>query len=379
LEDLYEILGVKRDATQDEIKKAYRSLVKQYHPDAHPGDKDVEEKFKKINAAYSVLSDSEKRARYDQFGTADPNSNPFGGMGGMDLGDLFGDIFSQAFGGGFGGFGSSRRNTNPNSPRRGNDIEMVVNVTLLEAMKGVSREIEVMKWETCQHCNGTGSKPGTKPETCPKCHGSGQVRQAQQSLFGQFVSITTCPDCHGTGKFIKEKCDECGGRGQVRKKHKLEVKIPAGVERNMRLRIPGAGEAGTNGGEAGDLHLIIDVGLDANFERHGSDLHTSLLLTYPQAVLGCETEIKTLDGKTEKISVPAGTSHGQILKVKGMGMPKVNSKSTGDLYAHVFIEIPKKLTDKQRELIKSLADEMKAPVNENKTGFTDWLKDKFFS
>jgi len=375
LEDLYEILGVKRDATQDDIKKAYRQLVKQYHPDAHPGDKEVEEKFKKINAAYTVLSDPDKRKRYDQFGTADPNSNPFGGMGGIDLEDLLGNLFS-----GFGGFGgSSRHNANSTAPRRGNDIEMLVNVTLLEAMKGVSREIDVMKWETCQHCNGTGAKPGTKPETCPKCKGSGQVRQAQQSLFGQYVTITTCPDCHGTGKIIKEKCDECGGRGQVRKKHKLEVKIPAGVERNMRLRIPGAGEAGANGGPAGDLYLIIEVGLDANFERHGADLHTSLLLTYPQAVLGCETEIKTLDGKTEKISVPAGTSHGQVLKVKGKGMPKVNSNSSGDLYAHVFVEIPTKLTDKQREIIKSLADEMKTPVSENKTGFTDWLKDKFFS
>lgn len=379
MEDLYEILGVKRDATQDDIKKAYRQLVKQYHPDAHPGDKDVEEKFKKINAAYSVLGDTEKRARYDKFGTADPNSNPFGGMNGMDLGDLFGDIFSQAFGGGFGGFSSTRRNANSNSPRRGNDIEMIVNVSLLEAMKGVSRDIDVMKWETCQHCSGTGAKPGTKPEECSRCHGTGQVRQAQQSFLGQFVSITTCPDCHGTGKIIKDKCDECGGRGQVRKKHKLEVKIPAGVERNMRLRIPGAGEAGSNGGPAGDLYLIIDVGLDKNFERNGADLHTSLILTYPQAVLGCETEIKTLDGRMEKISVPAGTSHGQVLKVKGQGMPKINSKSNGDLYVHAFIEVPTKLTDKQRDLIKALADEMKTPVNEAKTGFTDWLKDKFFS
>ena len=379
MEDLYEILEVPRDATQADIKKSYRRLVHQYHPDSHPGDKDIEEKFKKINAAYSVLNDPEKRARYDQFGTTNPNSNPFEGMGGMDFGDLFGDLFSQTFGGGF-NFGSSRQNSNPNAPRRGDDIEMIVNVTLLEAMKGVTRDINVMKWEKCQHCDGTGAKPGTKPETCPRCKGTGQVRQSQQSFFGQFVSITTCPDCHGTGKIIKEKCDECEGRGQIRKKHKLEVKIPAGVERNMRLRIPGAGEAGINGGPSGDLYLIIDVGLDANFERQGADLHTSLVLTYPQAVLGTEAEIKTLDGKIEKISVPAGTSHGQILKIKGKGMPKINAvlNTTGDLYAHVFIEIPTKLTEKQRDLIKALAGEMKAPISENK-GFTDWIKEKLFS
>ena len=379
MEDLYEILEVPRDATQADIKKAYRRLVKQYHPDAHPGDKDVEEKFKKINAAYSVLSDPDKRARYDQFGTTDPNSNPFGGV---DFGDLFGDfgdVFAQAFGGGFGGFSSSRRQANSNAPRRGDDIEMLVTVTLHEAMNGVTRDINVSKWETCQHCGGSGAKPGTKPETCPRCKGSGQIRQTQQSMFGQFTSITMCPECHGAGKVIKEKCGECEGLGRVRKKHKLEVKIPAGVERNMRLRISGAGEAGINGGPAGDLYLVIDVGLDANFERNGADLHTTLVLTYPQAVLGTETDIKTLDGKIEKISVPAGTSHGQVLKVKGKGMPKINSKSKGDLYAHVFIEVPTKLTDKQRDLIKKLAEEMEAPVSENKTGFTDWLKSKIFS
>ena len=374
MEDLYEVLGVPRDATQADIKKAYRKLVHQYHPDSHPGDKDVEEKFKKINAAYTVLNDPEKRARYDQFGTTGPNQDPFGGMGGMDLGDLFGDIFSQAFGGGFAS--SSRRQASANSPRRGDDIEMIVNVTLLEAMKGVTRDLNVMKWETCQHCEGTGAKPGTKPETCSRCHGQGQVQQRQQTLFGQFMSVSTCPDCHGTGKIIKEKCDECKGRGQVRKKHKLEVKIPAGVERNMRLRIPEAGESGVNGGSPGDLYLVIDVEVNPDFERQGADLHTSLLLTYPQAVLGTEAEIKTLDGTIEKITVPAGTSHGQVLKLKGKGMPKLNSvrNATGDLYAHVFIEVPTKLTDKQRELIKQLADEMQAPVSENKAGFTDWLK-----
>ncbi|MBQ9388836.1 MAG: molecular chaperone DnaJ [Synergistaceae bacterium] len=369
MEDLYEILEVPRDASQADIKKAYRKLVHQYHPDSHPGDKAAEEKFKKINAAYSVLNDPEKRARYDQFGTTGPNSNPFGGMGGMDLGDLFGDLFSQAFGGGFGGgFGSSRRQS-ANSPRQGDDIEQVVSVTLLEAAKGVTRDIDVMKWETCQHCNGTGAKPGTKPETCPTCHGQGQVRQSQQSFFGQFVSITTCPECRGTGKIIRDKCDECHGIGQIRKKHKLEVKIPAGVERNRRLRISGAGEAGVNGGPAGDLYLIIDVEVHPDFERDGADLHTTLLLTYPQAVLGAEVKIKTLDGTEETITVPSGTTHGQVLKLKGKGMPRVNSKSIGDLYAHVYIEIPKKLTDKQKELIKALADEMKAPVAENDSGF----------
>ena len=361
MEDLYEILEVKRDASQADIKKAYRKLVHQYHPDSHPGDKEAEEKFKKINAAYSVLNDPEKRARYDQFGTTDPNSNPFGGMGGMDLGDLFGDLFSQAFGG---GFGSSRRQS-ANSPRQGDDIEQVVSITLLEAFKGVTRDIDVMKWETCQHCNGTGAKPGTKPETCPRCHGSGQTRQRQQTMFGVFESITTCPDCHGTGKIICDKCDECKGTGQIQKKHKIEVKIPAGVASNMRLRVPGAGEAGINGGPAGDLYLIIDVEIHPDFERDGADLHTSLILTYPQAVLGTEAKVKILDGSEESLIVPAGTQHGQTLKLKGKGMPRVNSplKVTGDLYVHVYIEIPKKLTEKQRELIKSLADEMKAPIS----------------
>ena len=379
MEDLYEILGVSRDASQADIKKAYRELVRKYHPDTHPGDKDIEEKFKKINAAYTVLNDPEKREKYDRFGSTTPGSDPFGGMGGMDLGDLFGDIFSQAFGGGFGGGFSSSRRQRADSPMRGDDIEMIVTVSLLEAMKGVSRDIDVQRWETCQHCTGTGAKPGTKPETCPKCNGQGQVRQRQQTLFGTMMTVTTCPDCHGTGKIIRDKCDECGGRGQIRKKHKIEVKIPAGVERNMRLRIPNAGEAGTNGGSAGDLYLIIDVELDPNFERSGSDLHTNIIITYPQAVLGTDTAIKTLDGTEETVTIPAGTYHGQVLKVRGKGMPKLNSplKLTGDLYAHVYIDIPTELTDRQRELVKALAEEMKAPVAADKPGFFDKFKNLF--
>ena len=382
MEDLYEILEVPRDATQADIKKAYRKLVHQYHPDSHPGDKTVEEKFKKINAAYAVLNDPDKRARYDQFGMTGSNSggNPFGGMGGVNLNDLFGDLgdmFSQAFGGGFAG--GYQQRSNPNAAHKGDDIEMLVNISLLDAYKGLTRDVDVMKYENCQHCNGTGAKPGTKPETCPRCKGQGQVRQTQQSLFGQFVSITTCPECKGSGKIIRDKCDECGGRGQIRKKHTIEVKIPAGIERGMRLRIPGAGEDGHNGGDPGDLYLVVDVAPDKNFEREGQDLHTRLFITYPQAVLGSELEIKTLDGEKAKISVPAGTSHGQVLKVKGKGMPKLNNRlnSNGDLYAHVFIDVPTKLTDKQKDLIKQLAEEMKAPVGDGEPGFFDRVKNLF--
>lgn len=376
MEDLYEVLGVPRNATQADIKKAYRQLVKQYHPDAHPGDKTVEEKFKKINAAYTVLNDPEKRARYDQFGTTGPggSGNPFGGMGGMDFGDIFGDIFSQAFGGGFGG---GRRN--PNAPQRGADIETLIRISLLEASQGVTRDVEFTKAENCQHCNGTGAKPGTKPETCPHCHGQGQTRQRQQTMFGVFESISTCPECRGTGKVIKDKCDECKGTGRIRKKQTRGVKIPPGVANGMRLVIHGAGEDGRNGGDSGDLYLVIQVEEDKRFERDGADLHTAITLTYPQAVLGTEAEIKAVDGSAEKLTVPAGTSHGQVLKLKGKGMPKLNSLggAKGDMYVHVYIDIPKELTPKQRELIKALADEMKAPVNDNEPGFFEKFKGLF--
>lgn len=373
MEDLYQILGVARDASQTEIKKAYRQLARQYHPDANPGDKDAEEKFKKINAAYSVLSDPEKRARYDQFGSAD-GSDPFGGGGfGGDFGDLFGDLFSQVFGGGMG-----RRQPDPNAPRRGGDLEMSLRVTLLEAASGVTHTLEVPRWENCGTCGGSGAKPGTSPETCTTCGGRGQVEQVQRTLFGQFVSVTACPNCQGRGKIVREKCGDCGGRGQVRRKHKLEVKVPAGVERGTRLRITGAGEAGVNGGPQGDLFLLIDVEPNKAFDRDGADLHTRLLLTYPQAVLGAEVEIATLIDGVEKIEVPAGTSHGQVLKVRGKGMPRLRGpRGRGDLYAHVLVDIPTKLTDRQRELIAELAEEMKTPVGSGETGFFEKFKKLF--
>ncbi|MDO4785531.1 MAG: molecular chaperone DnaJ [Fretibacterium sp.] len=372
MEDLYQILGVARDASPAEIKKAYRQLARQYHPDANPGDKEAEERFKKINAAYSVLSDPEKRARYDQFGSAD-GSDPFGGGFGGDFGDLFGDLFSQVFGGGMG-----RRQADPNAPRRGADLEMSLRVSLLEAANGVTHTLEVPRWEACGTCSGSGAKAGTSPETCATCGGRGQVEQVQRTLFGQFVSVTVCPNCQGRGKTIREKCSDCGGRGQVRRKHKLEVKVPAGVERGTRLRITGAGEAGVNGGPQGDLFLLIDVEPSKDFDRDGADLHTRLLLTYPQAVLGAEVELATLIDGVEKVEVPAGTAHGQVLKIRGKGMPRLRGpRGRGDLYAHVLIDIPSRLTDRQRELITELAGEMETPVGAGEPGFFEKFKKLF--
>ena len=297
-----------------------------------------------------------------------------GGVG-IDLNDLFGDIFS-----GFGGFdfsgNSSRRD--PNAPVRGDDLEMIIEVSLLEAFTGVTKDIDVVRWDTCETCHGSGAKTGTQPETCPRCKGTGQIRRTQQSILGSMVTVSTCPDCRGSGKIIKEKCLDCDGLGKIHKKHTIEVKIRPGVERGTKLRVPGSGEAGKNGGSPGDLYLITDVKPNENFERDGADLHTRLILTYPQAVLGTETEILNLDNSKEKISVSAGTSQGDVLKIKGCGMPRLNNpKNRGDLYAHVFIDVPKKLTDKQKELIEKLAAEMKTPVNVNETGVFDKFKNLF--
>jgi molecular chaperone DnaJ len=376
LEDLYQILGVPRDASQADIKKEYRRLVRQYHPDTNRNDSEAEEKFKKINAAYSVLGDPEKRARYDQFGTAD--GNPFEGgfgAGGFDIGDVFGDLFEQVFGGGMGG---RRANPNPNAPRRGADLEMSVRVTLLEAANGTTRNLEIPRWDRCETCGGTGAKPGTSPKTCETCGGRGQVESVQRTPFGQFISVNTCPRCQGKGKIIQEPCGKCGGRGQVRQNHKIEVKVPAGIETGTRLRITGEGESGANGGPQGDLFLALNVETDKNFERDGSNLHTRLVLTYPQAALGAKVEIQTLvDGK-EMIDVPSGTAQGRVLKVKGKGMPRLRGpRGRGDLFVHIFIDVPTKLTDKQKALISELAAEMKVPVNTGEEGFFDKFKKLF--
>ena len=373
MEDLYQILGVALDASQAEIKKAYRQLVRQYHPDTNRNNPEAEETFKKINAAYSVLGDPEKRSRYDQFGTADGGGNPFEGGFSGGFGDIFGDLFEQVLGGGMGG-----RRADPNAPRRGPDLEMGIRVTLLEAANGVTRNLDIPRWDDCPNCHGTGAKPGTSPQTCTTCGGRGQVETVQRTPFGQFVSVNTCPRCQGKGKVVQERCETCGGRGQVRQNHKVEVKIPAGVETGTRLRITGEGEGGLNGGPHGDLFLVLEVERHDDFERDGGDLHSRLVLTYPQAVLGTSMEIQTLiDGK-EKIDVPAGTAHGRVLKIKGKGMPRLRgARGRGDLYIHVFIDVPSKLTDKQKGLILELAKEMKVPVGAGEEGIFDKFKKLF--
>ena len=375
MEDLYGILGVARDASQAEIKKAYRHLVHEFHPDSNKDNPEAEEKFKKINAAYSVLSDPEKRARYDQFGTADGGHSPFeGGFGGGGgFGDLFGDLFEQVFGGA--GMGGRR---DPNAPRRGSDLEMGIRITLLEAANGATHDLEIPRWDTCGTCGGNGAKPGTSPKTCDKCGGRGQVEAVQRTPFGQFVVPSVCPKCQGKGRIIQERCTDCGGRGQVRKNHKVEVKIPAGVETGTRLRMVGEGESGFNGGPHGDLFLVMDVEKHKDFEREGGDLRSRITLTFPQAVLGASLEIPTLIDGYEKIEIPAGTSHGRVFKVKGRGMPRLRGpRGRGDLYVQVAVDIPKKLTDKQKALIQELAREMDTPINTGEGGILGKFKKLF--
>lgn len=373
--EYYEILGVGRDATADDIKKAYRKLTRQYHPDANKGDPSAEEKYKEINEAYEVLSDPEKRAQYDQFGFVGdmPPGDGFGGFGGgfqgMDLGDLFGDLFGSSFG------GSGRRRADPNAPRRGNDLEYTMSVTLEEAYRGVSKKIEIPRLETCDRCHGSGAEPGSSPETCPTCGGSGQVQQVMNTPFGQMAQITTCPTCHGSGKIIKNPCKECRGQGRVRKTHSVEVKIPPGVDTGVRLRVSSQGESGVNGGPAGDLFLLIEVRTDKRFQRRGDDLNTAVDITYPQAALGCEVKIETFDG-AETLQVPAGTQPGSKLRIKGRGMPRLRGSGHGDMNILVRVTVPKSPSNKEKELLLKLAEEMGVSVKKPKGGIFDKFKDR---
>jgi len=354
--DYYEVLGLQKGASEDEIKKAYRTLAKKYHPDLHPDDKNAEARFKEIGEAYEVLSDADKRAKYDQFGHAafDPSSGF--GQGGFtggfdDLGDILGSVFG-GFGDIFGG-GARRRN----GPQRGESIRTGVSVSFEEAAFGCKRELDVNKVEQCESCHGSGSAPGTSPETCSECHGSGTVRQAQRTPFGVMQSTGPCPKCGGTGKIIKQPCQECRGAGFVRRQRKVSVNIPAGIDNGQTISLNGLGSAGRNGGPPGDLLVTVSVRPHPQFEREGSSVLYTLPISIVQASLGAEVEVPTLDGKV-RYTIPEGTQHGEIFRLRGKGIPQLRGSGRGDQYVTVRVDIPKNLSSEQRELLRKLGESL---------------------
>ena len=385
--DYYEVLGIGKNATDAEIKSAYRKLAKKYHPDLNPGDKTAEEKFKEVNEANDVLSDPEKRKRYDQFGFAgvDPNygagqggygggfGGGFGGASGVDLGDIFGDLF----GGGFGGFGGSSR-ANPNAPRKGHDIQASVILTFEEAAHGCTKKVTLNRQQTCPDCNGSGCEPGSSPETCTQCNGRGYVVTQQRTPFGVMQSQQPCPHCGGRGTIIKNPCKTCRGTGKTSARKTLEVKIPAGIDDDQNIALRGQGDAGTNGGPAGDVIVHVTVKTDNVFERDGYDVYVRVPITYSQAVLGAEIEVPTVDGKVAQ-KIPEGTQSGTKFRLRGQGIQYLNGRGRGDQYVIVDVEIPKKLNRTQREALNAFEDSLKDDNYEKRKGFFKNLKDRFTS
>lgn len=352
--DYYEVLGVSKGASEDEIKRAYKKLARKYHPDMNPGDKEAEEKFKEVNEANEVLSDPDKKARYDQFGFAgvDPNYGAGGGYGagGFDFGDL-GDIFGSFFGGGFGGGGQRRRN----GPQRGESIRMSVSVDFIEAAFGCEKEVTVERSEQCPTCKGNGCAPGTTPEVCPDCHGSGAVTQSQRTPFGVMQTQAVCGKCRGTGKIIHQPCSDCHGSGRARKRKTVKVNIPAGIDNGQTISLRGQGHAGKNGGPNGDLLITVMVKPHDIFRREGTSVFCEAPITFTQAVLGAEMEIPTIDGKV-KYTIPEGTQTGTVFRLRGKGIPVLNGHGRGDQYVTVTIETPRGLNREQKEALKKFSE-----------------------
>jgi len=373
--DYYEVLGVSKGASDDEIKKAYRLLAKKYHPDMNPGDKEAEAKFKEANEAYAVLSDSDKRAKYDQFGHAafDPSmggGSGFGGFGGFGGADFdFGDIFSSFFGGG----GSSR--STRNMPVDGDDVMARITITFDEAVFGCKKEISFARVEGCPDCSATGAANGTKPETCSTCHGSGRVTVQQQTMLGYMQTQRACSACRGTGKIIKTPCKNCNGKGFIKVNKKLEVTIPAGIDNMQRIVLRGQGSAGRNGGVAGDLVIEVRVKEHNIFTRERNNVYCEIPISFSEAALGAEIDIPILGGKTEKYQIPEGTQTGSNFTLRGKGIPDINTKRKGDLVITVLVETPKNLTAEQKKLLT----EFSKTLGESNTGKKDSFFKKLFN
>ena len=364
--DLYEVLGVNRDASEDELKKAYRKLAMKFHPDRNPDNKEAEEKFKEGKEAYEILTDANKRAAYDRYGHEGVNPSMGGGGSGQGFdgfADAFGDIFGDIFGGGGGGGGRGRSNV-----YRGADLRYNLEISLEEAARGAEKTIRIPAQEECEPCHGTGAKPGTQPKTCPTCGGAGQVRIQQ----GFFSIQQTCPKCHGSGRIIPEPCTSCGGAGRVKRQKTLEVKIPAGIDNGMRLRHGGQGEPGVNGGPAGDLYVEIHIKQHAVFQRDGDDLHCEMPISFTTAALGGEIEIPTLDGAAN-IRIPAETQSAKVFRLRGKGIRNVRSHAPGDLMVHVIVETPVKLTDRQKELLREFGDIASSNAERHNPKAKSWM------
>lgn len=381
--DYYEVLGVDKKATDAEIKSAYRKKAKKYHPDLNPGDTEAEQKFKEVNEAYEVLSDPEKKQRYDAYGHAgvDPNYGAGGGFGGfsggfggagVDLNDIFESFFGGA--GGFGG-GGGRRN-DPNAPRRGGDIHVGITISFMEAALGCTKTVSYTRQETCPDCGGSGAKKGTGVQACPDCGGSGYITQQQRTPFGVIQNRRVCPHCGGKGKIVSDPCQRCKGSGRVQVTVKKEVNIPAGIDDEQSLALRGQGDAGINGGAAGDAIIVITVRPDPILSRNGYDVFVNVPITYSQAVLGAEIVVPTIDGKVQ-YTVPEGTQSGTRFRLRGKGIKYLNGRGRGDEYVTVNVEIPKKLTREQRKALENFEATLKDDNYEQRKGFFKTIKDLF--
>jgi molecular chaperone DnaJ len=375
--DYYEILGVTKTATETEIKKAYRNLARTYHPDVNKTP-EAEQQFKELSEANEILSDPEKRSRYDQFGHAGVNPQYGGGYGGFeDFGGL-GDIFEAFFGGGRRGGGGRGR---PSGPERGSDLRLDFEISFMEGIFGIEKEVDIQHLENCETCHGNGATPGTKIVTCTTCGGMGQVQQSQRTLFGSFTQVTTCPKCQGAGKWPEDPCKTCSGRGKVKKAKKIKLKIPAGVDTGAKMRVPGEGDIGERGGGPGDLYVVLHVLADENkqFERRGNDIYIEIPLGYHQVALGDEVDVPTLEGST-KLDIPAGTQPGKIFTLKGKGVPVLGTEGRrrGDLYVMVNIAVPRKLGPEESKLLKDLASLYREEPEKKKVKNTENKDDNSF-